>query len=111
MATPIPRNAAAFTLAEVAQATSGQIVSRGGSLAIRGVVSDSRAVQAGNLYVALRGEHHDGHAFVPQALAKGASAALVSDRAALPDGAAGVLVADTLHALGELAALHRKRWG
>jgi UDP-N-acetylmuramoyl-tripeptide--D-alanyl-D-alanine ligase len=111
MATPIPRNAAAFTLAEVAQATAGRLVSDDGAVAVRGVVSDSRAVESGNLYVALRGERLDGHAYVAQALASGASAALVSDRARLPAGARGVVVTDTLRALGDLAALHRKRWG
>jgi UDP-N-acetylmuramoyl-tripeptide--D-alanyl-D-alanine ligase len=109
MATPIPRNQARFTLAEIAQATSGERV--GGATQITGVTTDSRAVTPGCLYVALRGERLDGHAFVAQALAAGASAVLVSDRAALPAGATGVVVADTLSALGDLAALHRKRWG
>jgi UDP-N-acetylmuramoyl-tripeptide--D-alanyl-D-alanine ligase len=109
MATPIPRNTARFTLAEIASATGGELVGEG-ALPIEGVVADSRAAQAGNLYVALRGERQDGHAFVQSALAKGAAAVLVHDRAALPKGTAAVVVADTQHALGELAALHRKRW-
>jgi UDP-N-acetylmuramoyl-tripeptide--D-alanyl-D-alanine ligase len=110
MATPIPKNAARFSLAEIASATSGKLVGARGEQSVTGVVTDSRAVEAGNLYVALRGEHQDGHAFVPQAFARGASVALVHDTAALPKGSAAVVVPDTLKALGDLAAMHRKRW-
>jgi UDP-N-acetylmuramoyl-tripeptide--D-alanyl-D-alanine ligase len=110
MATPIPTNSARFTLAEIASATSGELVGPG-ELVVQGVTTDTRTVASGNLYVALRGERHDGHAFVPQACARGAAALLVSDRSALPAGSAGVVVPDTLRAFGDLAALHRKRWG
>jgi UDP-N-acetylmuramoyl-tripeptide--D-alanyl-D-alanine ligase len=109
MATPIPRNQARFSLTEVAQATAGEAV--GAAAQVVGVTTDSRAVVPGCLYVALRGERHDGHDFVSQALASGAAAVVVSDRAALPKGACGVVVADSLHAFGQLAALHRRRWG
>jgi UDP-N-acetylmuramoyl-tripeptide--D-alanyl-D-alanine ligase len=69
-----------LTLAEVLDATRGQL--RGGSAAIGGrpfsrVVVDSRAVTPGALFVALKGQQHDGHAFVAQALAHGAAGALV----------------------------------
>jgi len=43
----------------------------------RRVSIDSRTVQPGELYFALRGENHDGHDFVAQALKSGASAAVV----------------------------------
>lgn len=109
MATPIPHNHAQFTLSEIAEATSGVVV--GVDHPIVGVVADSREVERGNLYVALAGEQHDGHRFVAQALLAGATAALVHDRAALPVGASGVVVNDTLRALGDLAAAHRRRWG
>jgi UDP-N-acetylmuramoyl-tripeptide--D-alanyl-D-alanine ligase len=109
MATPIPRNHARFTLAEIARVTGGEAI--GAACEAGAVTTDSRAIERGDLYVALRGASHDGHAFVAQALQRGAAAALVSDRAALPPGSAGVVVADTLHALGELAAQHRRRWG
>ena len=110
MATPIPRNQAHFTLGEIASATGGTLHGDG-ALQTRGVTTDSRAVAAGELYVALRGERFDGHAFVTKALAGGAAAALVSDPSAVPAGTPCVVVGDTLHALGELAARHRARWG
>lgn len=109
MATPIPHNHAPFSLAEIAEATSGTVV--GVDQQTVGVVTDSREVEPGNLYVALAGEQHDGHRFVAQALARGAVAALVHDRSALPAGASGVVVENTLRALGDLAAAHRRRWG
>ncbi|MCW3480726.1 UDP-N-acetylmuramoyl-tripeptide--D-alanyl-D-alanine ligase [Neisseriaceae bacterium JH1-16] len=72
------------------------------------VVTDSRAIQAGDLFVALRGERFDAHDFVAQALADGAVAALVADDFALP-GATLIRVADPLAALGRLAAGWRAR--
>jgi UDP-N-acetylmuramoyl-tripeptide--D-alanyl-D-alanine ligase len=111
MATPIPRNRAAFSLQEIALATAGQVSGGAPSLAVCGVTGDSRAVEPGNLYVALRGERHDGHHFVADAFARGAAAALVQDSAAVAGDRPSIVVPDTLHALGSLAATHRKRWG
>ena len=53
------------------------------------MTTDSRAVVPGNLYVALRGDRHDGHRFVADAMRSGAAAALVSDPLSLPAGASG----------------------
>ncbi len=71
------------------------------------VVIDSRAVSAGDLFVALRGERQDGHAFLAQARSAGAVAALVSEWSdvELPQ----LRVPDTLLALQRLAALWRER--
>src|SRR5688572_24706775 len=43
------------------------------------VSTDSRAISGGELFVALRGERYDGHAFVAQAAAAGAAAAMVEE--------------------------------
>jgi UDP-N-acetylmuramoyl-tripeptide--D-alanyl-D-alanine ligase len=110
MATPIPPNRATFTLAEVARATGGQCRGDAGGQ-VCGVVTDSRAVQRGNLFVALRGERHDGHDHLTGAVAAGASALLVCRDAACPAEVPVVEVGDTLRALGDLAAFHRRRWG
>ena len=73
-----------------------------------GVSTDSRSVADGDLYVALVGDHFDGHDFVVDAFAKGARAAVVSR--SVPGDPLGRLypVPDTLVALGGLAA-HRRR--
>ena len=49
----------------------------GPDVAFTSVGSDSRGIAPGELFVALAGERFDGHAFVAQALAQGASSALV----------------------------------
>jgi len=73
-----------------------------------GVSTDSRTARAGDLYVALVGERFDGHDFVADALARGARGAVVSRPAEAGEGATLYPVADTLDALGALAA-HRRR--
>jgi UDP-N-acetylmuramoyl-tripeptide--D-alanyl-D-alanine ligase len=68
------------------------------------IVLDSRAAGPGDLFVALDGEHADGHDYVPAALAGGACAAVVSDSSRWPAGELPLLVVpDTLRALGALA--------
>ncbi|MBX3216253.1 MAG: UDP-N-acetylmuramoylalanyl-D-glutamyl-2, 6-diaminopimelate--D-alanyl-D-alanine ligase [Labilithrix sp.] len=114
MATPIPSNRARFLLAEVARATGGTIARRGARAdePTVGVSSDSRAATPGSLFVALRGEAHDGHAFVGAAADKGAVVVIVERGAQveLPEGVSVVEVDDTLVAWGDLARAHLTRW-
>ena len=71
---------------------------------------DSRTVQPGDLFFALRGPNHDGNAYITAALRAGAVAA-VADRGVEPPPAAPLfLVPDTLHALQRVAAWARGRW-
>ncbi|NOY89707.1 MAG: UDP-N-acetylmuramoyl-tripeptide--D-alanyl-D-alanine ligase, partial [Deltaproteobacteria bacterium] len=107
MATELPRCRARFLLSEIARVTGGQLV--GEDLEVRGVATDTRGMPEGALFVALRGPRFDGHRFVSEALEAGASAALVQDESALAPGQRAVLVADTLRALGDVAAFHRRR--
>ena len=91
------------SLSEVAAAVGGSL--RDGDVRVSSVVTDSRQAAPGALFVALRGEHGDGHAFVHDAFARGATAALV-DR---PTPGTVVEVADTGRALLHLAADERGR--
>jgi UDP-N-acetylmuramoyl-tripeptide--D-alanyl-D-alanine ligase len=113
MATPIPANQASFELSELAACSGGTIRHVHGTVRVTGVVTDSRAVRAGQLYVALRGENHDGHAYLAQAQAAGAAAAVVEagSEASAPTDLPLVVVSDTRRALGEIGRLHRARWG
>jgi len=117
MATPIPTNRAAFTVDAIAEATRGSIVRRGSLVDVAGVVTDSRALVPGNVFVAIKGESHDGHAFVAKAVAAHAAVILVErgrGEQAFLDGASGdatfVEVDDTLIALGDLARVHLEAW-
>ncbi len=84
-----------------------------GDAGFTGVSTDSRNVARGELFVALRGERFDGHAFLAAAAARGAAAALV-DAAFFASGATlpmAVLIAeDTRRALGDLARAWRGRF-
>jgi len=111
MATAIPANRASFTLGEIASSCAGLTQPEHDGVRVRSVVTDSRKVEPGSFYVALRGERFDGHAFLEQAYAAGAAGALVDNAEAAPPGLALVVVADTRRALGELARLQRTRWG
>lgn len=109
MATPIPHNSARFTVDELAIAAGGR-VRAASSRPLIGVVTDSRAITPACIFVALRGETHDAHAFVQQAIAAGAGAVVVSRDVLVPDGVGVVMVDDTLRALGDIAAAHRRRF-
>ena len=69
---------------------------------------DSRTLQPGDLFFALRGPHHDGHAYVAEVLRKGA-AAVVVDRETEASGTV-LRVPDTLRALQDLAGWARREW-
>lgn len=97
-----------WSLSEIQRATGGRLC--GDDRAISGVSTDTRAVAAGQLFVALRGERFDAHDFLDQAIAAGAAALLVSDAARVPAGATALVVDDTRIALGKLAAAWRARF-
>ncbi|HZI84748.1 MAG TPA: Mur ligase family protein, partial [Casimicrobiaceae bacterium] len=98
--------------ATAARAIAGKLA--GANVAFERVTTDSRGLRAGDLFVALKGEHFDGHDFVAQAFEHGAAAAIVAaDRVgALAGRVAGSLlaVADPLAALSALAAFWRRRF-
>jgi UDP-N-acetylmuramoyl-tripeptide--D-alanyl-D-alanine ligase len=93
----------AMQLSQAADVMSGRRVSA--DVAFRGVSIDTRQLQPGSLFVALRGSNHDGHDYLDAARERGAAAAVVSrvPKTALPL----IEVADTRHALGRLAASWR----
>jgi UDP-N-acetylmuramoyl-tripeptide--D-alanyl-D-alanine ligase len=68
---------ALFTSEEARRYAGGRFAVSGGR-AIQGVVADSRQVADGFLFVALPGEHADGHEFIPEAVQRGAAAVIVS---------------------------------
>ena len=106
-----------MTAAEIAAATGGRVVSGDPSQRIERWSIDTRSLQPGDLFVAIRGERFDGHEFVAAALAAGAAGAVVTATPALPKaGKAGpapllIQVADTTRALQDAARDIRRRSG
>jgi UDP-N-acetylmuramoyl-tripeptide--D-alanyl-D-alanine ligase len=97
-----------WTFDDVLTATGGTPPrGAGSSLRFDTIATDSRQIQSGALFFALRGARHDGHAFVAAALRQGAVGAVVEQ--VPPDVPAHQLirVPDTLRALGDLAAWTR----
>jgi UDP-N-acetylmuramoyl-tripeptide--D-alanyl-D-alanine ligase len=77
---------------------------------VHGVSTDTRTIQQGNLYVPLKGAKFNGHAFVQDALDKGASAVLWAETEGNPPrGVPAIVVDDTLRALQRLAHRYRKQ--
>jgi UDP-N-acetylmuramoyl-tripeptide--D-alanyl-D-alanine ligase len=94
---------AELRLEDVARRTGGRLLSGPPSLPVRGYVIDARCAGPGDLFIAVVAGR-DGHDFVPQAAANGASGAVVSKNVPSPGGAFGlVLVPDTVRALQDLA--------
>ncbi|HLN11254.1 MAG TPA: UDP-N-acetylmuramoylalanyl-D-glutamyl-2,6-diaminopimelate--D-alanyl-D-alanine ligase [Xanthobacteraceae bacterium] len=78
---------------------------------VSGLSIDSRTVGRGEAFFAIAGERHDGHDFVPAALANGAVLAVVATdrRARMPDDAPLLVVPDVLGGLTDLARAARAR--
>lgn len=74
-----------------------------------GICTDTRHLQVGNLFVALRGEHFDGNQYAQQALQKGASCVLIDRPECQTDNDNCILVDDTLQCLQDLASYHRRQ--
>ncbi|MFL5578974.1 MAG: UDP-N-acetylmuramoyl-tripeptide--D-alanyl-D-alanine ligase [Gemmatimonadaceae bacterium] len=83
-----------------------------GDRPLRAVTTDTRAIGAGDLFVALKGERFDAHDFLAEAVRKGAAALVVSRVPAVGSLDVPVyVVPDTLVALGQLARYWRRAWG
>jgi len=93
----------AFELDELKQVLGAHL--QGENRTVERVVTDSRLLQPGDLFVALKGPNFDGHDFVGAAELKGAEAVVVSQlmSTTLPQ----LVVTDTLKALGQLGGYNR----
>jgi UDP-N-acetylmuramoyl-tripeptide--D-alanyl-D-alanine ligase len=104
---PAPR----FTVQDIVRASQGALVAGDLGIPVTGVSIDSRTLAVGEAFFAIRGHRLDGHAFLPEAAARGAACLVVQ---ALPDEVPAnvplVLVEETTQALGRLGAWHRGRF-
>lgn len=97
-----------WALNQVAAALGIEAPLGSAQLTIRSVITDSRKIEPGCLFVALKGPHFDGHDFVERAMKLGAVAALVD--APVECDLPQLVCPDTRLALGLLAGAHRRAW-
>lgn len=98
-----------FTINEIAQAVGGRITGDSNAR-VGGVSTDTRTIQRGDLYIAIKGENFDGNDFIAQAAKNGAAAA-ISDRAQAADcGIPIILAEDSRTAQLKLARHYRDRF-
>jgi len=101
-------------LKDIAFAMKGKLYGEGGEETITNVSTDTRTLKEGELFFALRGEIHDGHAFLKQAIAKGARVCVISEASLLEQYKDSklnfILVDDTLKGLQRLATWHRNNF-
>jgi UDP-N-acetylmuramoyl-tripeptide--D-alanyl-D-alanine ligase len=96
-----------FRLSALLPALSGQLL--GEDIVFSRVNTDTRSIQPGDLFVALKGEHFDAHDFANKAVVAGASALVVDRELALD--IPQLIVADTRVALGKIAEYNRSFFG
>lgn len=107
----IATNRASFTLAEVARATGGTLLRGDASTRTTSVSCDTRTVESGALFIALRGESFDAHQFLGDAQKRGAIAAIAEDSENCDDDQLALIqVKNTRDALGDLARAHREKF-
>ena len=112
---PQPRQSLQLSLGQLAAALDARLVGGLPTQVVGGVCTDTRFVQAEDLFVALVGDRFDGHRFGPAAAERGAGALLVERRWAKSPEAAAVgsipllVVPDSRAALGAIGRWHRER--
>ncbi len=101
-----------LSVLEILDAVKGQLLSGDENICVSGVSIDSRTVETGELFFALKGENTDGHQYVVSAIDAGAAGVVVSDDVCIPEGcsAAVIKVDDVLWAFGDLAAYYRRKF-
>lgn len=95
-----------LSLAEVAASGGGRVLHP--DCRFSHLSTDSRTLARGDLFVALRGPHHDGHDHITQAVARGACGLVV--QRPLPLAMPQWLVSDSMRAMGRIAAMHRRQF-
>lgn len=102
-----------FSLEEIKRAVSGKAVYKTAEpvfaafVQVYGVSSNSKEINKGDIFIALRGERFNGGEYTQEAIDAGACAVVVDNAEYVPEGAIGIVVEDTTKALCDLAAYYR----
>ncbi|MCC3144744.1 UDP-N-acetylmuramoyl-tripeptide--D-alanyl-D-alanine ligase [Halanaerobium sp. Z-7514] len=99
-----------LTLAQIAEAASGEIIKGKAETKIKEIAIDSREVKEGDLFIAIIGENNDGHQFIESALQNGAKAVIVDRPIIDHEELAVIKVADTTKALQDIAHYYRMQF-
>lgn len=99
-----------MTVREIAAACGGKLLCGDPDTVVTSVVTDSREVADGALFVPLIGEKTDSHTFLNAAFASGAAAALTQEHTQMEAEEAWIAVDSTQLALQQIAAAYRKRF-
>ena len=100
-----------FALSEAIAATSARVLAADLLPPAVRVQTDTRTLEGGAAFLALRGERFDGHRFVADAFARGAACAIVDDERSVPDGRPALVVDDTRAAYLARGKLARRSAG
>lgn len=97
-------------ISEIMEATQGKLQGGDSSVLVGDISTDSRKINPGSLFIALKGERFDGNDFLTEAFANGAVAVMTDREAADFPGRIVIKVEDTLKALHDLALYYRDRF-
>ena len=98
-----------ITLQEIIQATGGNC-GLIGNPEFTGINTDTRTIKKGELFIALKGETFDGHAYAAKAAENGATGILASRKVEVPEGIPVVYVEDTLKGYQDIAHAYRMKF-
>jgi len=106
-----------WTTRDILSATGGELLSGSNRTVFAGIGIDSRQLAQESLFIAIEGDTHDGHTFVPDVIARGGRGILVREGRTADAALATwqdqqvvcIAVPDTTQALGNIAAYHRRR--
>jgi len=99
-----------ITIDDIVEATNGELVQRSTSSECTGVSTDTRTLEKGDAFVAIRGPHFDGNEYAVEAVKKGAGSLVLSSKVDLPEDVSVIKVKDGERALGDIASLWRNKF-
>lgn len=102
-----------FSVTDILTASGGSLIHGSHQISFKDISTDSRTIKSGEVFIALEGEHFNGHRFISEVYEKGASGAIVKKGALKQEEQNGIGVVieveDTLKALGDIARFWRKK--
>ena len=99
-----------LTIEEIITTTEGKLLYGHLVTKVSNISIDSRTIRPKDLFIAIKGKNLDGHKFVPEAIAKGAIGAIISDAKIKTQNSILIKVKDTTEALGKIARHYREKF-